>query len=90
MSEVEAADMLVGLPENTLLAKFFVLDENLDREAIQKSGVIIRSFCKKFSKPVPEDEARLLVLVRSANDSETLRYFERTHGFFPHVHANNP
>jgi hypothetical protein len=49
----------------------------------------VLSFCKKFSEPAPEDEARLLVLVRSANDSakDVERYFERTHGFFPNVHA---
>jgi hypothetical protein len=43
----------------------------------------VLSFWKKFSNLPPEDEARVLVLVRSANDSakDVERYVEQTHGF---------
>jgi hypothetical protein len=90
-SEVEGCgDCLVGLLREYPKAKFLVLvDENLDyREADSEQVVLLSGSAvlkEILHKLPPEDEARLLVLVRSANDSEkdVACYFERTHGFFP-------
>jgi hypothetical protein len=64
------------------------VDENLDfREADSEQVVLSGSVVLKeiLHNLPPEDEARVLVLVRSANDSakDVERYVERTHGFFP-------
>jgi hypothetical protein len=64
------------------------VDENLDfLEADSEQVVLSGSNVLKeiLHNLPPEDEARVLVLVRSANDSakDVERYVERTHGFFP-------
>jgi hypothetical protein len=67
------------------------VDENLDYgigsvvegEDIALSGsLIVQRILQGMS---PEQESRILALVRSANDSTTdvACYIERTHGFFP-------
>jgi signal transduction histidine kinase len=89
-SEVEGCgDRLVGLLREYPKAKVLVLvDENLDfRETDSEQVVLSGSAILKeiLHNLPPADEARTLVLVRSANDSakDVARYVERTHGFFP-------
>jgi hypothetical protein len=91
VSEVEGCgDHLVGLLREYPKAKFLVLvDENLDFRETDSDEVVLLSGSVVLQEILqnlpPEDEARLLVLVRSANDAEkdVACYFERTHGFFP-------
>jgi len=73
-------------PESNVL---ILIDENLDYgiedggEHIALSGsVIMQGILDELE---PEQERRVLALVRSANDStaDVARYTERTHGFFP-------
>jgi hypothetical protein len=82
-SEVDGCgDLLMDLLEYPK-AKFLVLvDENLDffeadSEQVVLSGSVV---LKEILHNAPEDEARVLVLVRSANDSakDVERYVERT------------
>jgi hypothetical protein len=70
-----------------------LVDENLDfLEADSEQVVLSGSNVLKeiLHNLPPEDEARVLVLVRSANDSakDVERYVERTHGFFPRARCN--
>jgi signal transduction histidine kinase len=82
-------DLLVDLLQIYPKAKFLVLvDENLDfleanaEQVVLSGSVVLKEILHNLP---PEDEARVLVLVRSANDSakDVERYLERTHGFFP-------
>jgi signal transduction histidine kinase len=89
-SEVEGVgDRMVKLLRRYPNAKFFVLvDENLDfleadsEQVVLSGSAILKEILHNLP---PKDEARVLVLVRSANDSaeDVERYVERTHGFFP-------
>jgi hypothetical protein len=89
-SEVDGlGDRLARLLRADSKAKFlFLVDENLDfREAdseqvVMSGSVVLKEILHNMPR---EDEARVLVLVRSANDSakDIARYRERTHGFFP-------
>jgi hypothetical protein len=62
------------------------VDENLDffeadsEQVVLSGSVVLKEILHNLP---PEDEARVLVLVRSANDSakDVERYVERTHGF---------
>jgi signal transduction histidine kinase len=80
--------LLKEQPESKIL---ILVDENLDYgigsvvegEDIALSGsLIVQRILQGMS---PEQESRILALVRSANDSTTdvACYIERTHGFFP-------
>lgn len=70
-------------------SKFLVLvDENLDFGIRDAKQVVVSGskVMKEFLGNLPSTmEKRLLVLVRSANDSaeDVIAYLERTHGFFP-------
>lgn len=75
--------------ENTQRQSFFVLvDENLDfpeadsEQVVLSGSIVLKEILHNLP---PKDEARVLVLVRSANDSakDVERYVQRTHGFFP-------
>jgi signal transduction histidine kinase len=89
-SEVDGCgDLLRDLLQEYPKAKFLVLvDENLDfleadsEQVVLSGSVVLNEILHNLP---PEDEARVLVLVRSANDSakDVERYLERTHGFFP-------
>ncbi|KAG7370268.1 hypothetical protein IV203_028014 [Nitzschia inconspicua] len=83
--------LVLGLLQDNPDSKMLILiDENLDYynsgsvdDSVALSGSIImqdilRALC-------PEQERRILALVRSANDStsDVQMYIERTHGFFP-------
>ncbi|KAG7336802.1 hypothetical protein IV203_032363 [Nitzschia inconspicua] len=91
-SEVMGLKALVlGLLQDNPDSKMLILiDENLDYyksntvdESVALSGsIIMQDILRALS---PEQERRILALVRSANDSTTdvQMYIERTHGFFP-------
>jgi hypothetical protein len=89
-SEVHGlGDRLARLLRADSNAKFLVLvDENLDFRETDSEQVVLSGsvLLKEILHSMPrEDEARVLVLVRSANDSakDVARYAERTHGCFP-------
>ena len=82
-------NMLRGLLEADSNCKFLVLvDENLDfgirgaKQEVLSGSKVMKEFLGNLP---PSMEQRLLVLVRSANDSaeDVLGYLECTHGFFP-------
>jgi hypothetical protein len=89
-SEVEGCgDLLADLLREYPHTKFLVLvDENLDfleadsEQVVLSGSIVLKEILRNLRS---EDEARILVLVRSANDSvkDVERYLERTHGFFP-------
>ncbi|KAG7336808.1 hypothetical protein IV203_020516 [Nitzschia inconspicua] len=83
--------LVLGLLQDNPDSKMLILiDENLDYyksntgdESVALSGsIIMQDILRALS---PEQERRILALVRSANDSTTdvQMYIERTHGFFP-------
>jgi len=82
-------NILRGLLEADPNCKFLVLvDENLDfgirdaKQAVLSGSKVMKEFLGNLPKSM---ERRLLVLVRSANDSaeDVLGYLACTHGFFP-------
>jgi len=82
-------NMLRGLLQADPNCKFLVLvDENLDfgirdaKQAVLSGSKVMKEFLVNLPQSM---EQRLLVLVRSANDSaeDVLGYLECTHGFFP-------
>jgi hypothetical protein len=64
-------------------SRFFEADSE---QVVLSGSVVLKEILHNLP---PEDEARVLVLVRSANDSakDVERYVERTHGFFPRPDA---
>jgi hypothetical protein len=83
--------LVLGLLDDNPDSKLLILiDENLDYcnnsssdEDITLSGSIVMQ--EILQAMTPDQEQRVLALVRSANDSTTdvQTYIERTHGFFP-------
>lgn len=75
-------------PEDYIL---FIVDENLDvhdnQIASTKEGTISGSMCvsKIRQKLLPDQESRILMLIRSANDSasDVAIYNSRAHGYLP-------
>eukprot|EP00523_Entomoneis_sp_CCMP467_P022964 CAMPEP_0168827680 /NCGR_PEP_ID=MMETSP0727-20121128/122_1 /TAXON_ID=265536 /ORGANISM="Amphiprora sp., Strain CCMP467" /LENGTH=1091 /DNA_ID=CAMNT_0008880851 /DNA_START=70 /DNA_END=3342 /DNA_ORIENTATION=- len=91
-SELDSVGGLIDaiLDQHDFDGKILVLvDENLDYSNGEESGFMMRSGSKLMegilAKLQHEKRDRLLVLVRSANDSadDIETYTSRTHGFFP-------
>mmetsp|Transcript_29560 Transcript_29560/g.45275 ORF Transcript_29560/g.45275 Transcript_29560/m.45275 type:complete len:348 (+) Transcript_29560:1008-2051(+) len=70
-----------------------LVDENLDYTGVDVSNQLLISGSRVMFDVLqtlkPEDEARVLVLIRSANDSadDIASYASRAHGFFPKAPA---
>lgn len=83
-----AYDFIVDHPDDYFL---FIIDENLDVQEEQIAGTredtVSGSLCvsKIRHKLLPDQESRLLALIRSANDSsdDVAIYNSRAHGYLP-------
>ena len=83
-----AFSFIVGHPDDYFL---FIVDENLDVHEDQitttKEGTVSGSLCvsKIRRRLLPDQERRILALIRSANDSanDVAIYNSRTHGYLP-------